>query len=308
METRASYIAVGSFILALAVGVLLFIMWISKVDFNQDAQNYLIYFKGSVSGLRENESVKFHGLPIGKVKKIYVDPKDIEQIVVKITVDNPELVREDAVATIEAQGITGYSYIQIKGGSKEKPPLKVKPGKRYPIINSQASGVEMIFSELPHILKNVYDLSARLNRVLDDHNITAIGQTLENISRLSKDLSQGPERVQTFVKEARLGFRQLRESLQSLEKQVSGWGPSVKAFGEASKSLDKTAATLDGLLSENRGAFKDFTGEGLPSVAAAMKEAQRSLKALQSVLADVEISPGDFLHKSPHEGYKLPQD
>jgi phospholipid/cholesterol/gamma-HCH transport system substrate-binding protein len=303
METRASYLSVGAFLLALCLGLVIFVMWFSRVDFTQDNQNYKIYFKGSVSGLRVNESVRFHGLPIGKVKSIYVDPHNVEQIAVKISIDNPELIREDAVASVEAQGLTGYSYIQIKGGSKDRPPLKALPGKRYPVIISQASGIEMLFSELPHILENIYTLSGRLNSLLDKDNVASISSTLNNISKMTTALAKGPNKLENFVGEARATFVQLQKTLKTLDAKTN---PALDALTQASVSLDKTSKSLDALLEENRASVKEFTNAGLPTITATMVEAQKNLKTLQGILEKIEVSPGNFLHESTSQGYRLP--
>ena len=46
METRASYIAVGSFVLALFVGLLGFVVWIGKFQGQVELVRYDILFDG----------------------------------------------------------------------------------------------------------------------------------------------------------------------------------------------------------------------------------------------------------------------
>ncbi|MBA4117837.1 MAG: hypothetical protein C0514_02955 [Candidatus Puniceispirillum sp.] len=299
METRASYLAVGGFLLALFAGLIIFVMWFSHVDFTKERHNYMIYFNGSVSGLRVNESVRFHGLPVGKVKAIYVDPKDVSRIAVKISVDNPALIRQDAVAAVEAQGLTGYSYVQINGGSQTLPPLKAKPGEKYPVIASRASGIEMLFSELPHILENVYAVTGKLKVLLDDKNLEAFSKTLQDISRISKDLAKGPNNVDGFMREARGAFAQINKTLKSMEGQIQGLQPAIVA-------VDKAATSLERLVDENRAGVRDFTDGGLSSVTDVMHEASKSLQTLNGILQQIEISPGRFLHESTDKGYQLP--
>ena len=250
-----------------------------------------------------DESVRFHGLPIGKVKNISVDPHNVEQIAVKISIDNPDLIREDAVASVEAQGLTGYSYIQIKGGSQDRPPLKAVNGKHYPVITSQASGIEMLSSELPHILENIYTLSGRLNSLFDKDNVASIYSTLDNLSKMTTALARGPNKLEDFVGEARAAFAQLQKTLKTIEGKTN---PTFDALTQASLSLEKTAQSLDVLLEENRASVKEFTSAGLPAITSTMAEAQKNLKALQGILDKIEVSPGNFLHNSTSQGYRLP--
>lgn len=301
METRASYLAVGSFLLALFAGLIIFVMWFSHVDFTKERHNYLIYFEGSVSGLRVNESVRFHGLPVGKVKSIYVDPTNVARIAVKVSIDTPALIRQDAVAAVEAQGLTGYSYIQIKGGSQDLPPLMAKPGQKYPIIASQASGIEMLFSELPNILENVYDVTGKLRSLLNDKNLEALSATLQDLSRVSKGLAKGPNNVDSFMRESRLAFTQINKTLKEMDGQIKGLKPAIMA-------VDKAANSLDAFVDENRASVRDFTDAGLTSVTEVMNEASKSLQTLNGILHQIEVSPGRFINESASNGYQLPRE
>ena len=58
METKASYILVGSFVLALCLAAAGFILWIAKFQFDQEFARYDIFYEGSVTGLTEGSSVR----------------------------------------------------------------------------------------------------------------------------------------------------------------------------------------------------------------------------------------------------------
>ncbi len=58
METRAHYVAVGAFVLAiitLAFGV---VLWLARAQLTTQYALYDIYFAGPVSGLREGAAVE----------------------------------------------------------------------------------------------------------------------------------------------------------------------------------------------------------------------------------------------------------
>ena len=67
METRASYILVGSFVLTLIAGLFGFTVWVAKIQFEEARQPYRIYFTGSVTGLQTGSPVRYQGIPIGTV-------------------------------------------------------------------------------------------------------------------------------------------------------------------------------------------------------------------------------------------------
>ena len=53
METRASYVLVGAFVLVLLIGAAAAVAWLGKYGTEKQFAFYRIYFTGSVSGLQE---------------------------------------------------------------------------------------------------------------------------------------------------------------------------------------------------------------------------------------------------------------
>lgn len=72
MPRTVSPLQVGTFVLValfLALGMILFF---STTTLFSSTQTYILYFEDSVKGLSVGSSVKFKGVPIGQVKKIYI--------------------------------------------------------------------------------------------------------------------------------------------------------------------------------------------------------------------------------------------
>ncbi|HRY25847.1 MAG TPA: MCE family protein, partial [Geminicoccaceae bacterium] len=66
METRASHLIVGLFVLLLSIGTVLFGVWLAKRDVDQTFTTYEILFEGSVFGLQQGSQVVFSGVPVGR--------------------------------------------------------------------------------------------------------------------------------------------------------------------------------------------------------------------------------------------------
>jgi len=58
-------------------------------------------------------------------------------------------VRTDTVASIELQGITGVTYVLLKGGKQESAALPVTMEEPYPQIKSIPSRIELLFETAP---------------------------------------------------------------------------------------------------------------------------------------------------------------
>ena len=65
METRASYIVVGLFVVLGLIGMLVAAVWITGHRADQETARYAIYFDGNVAGLRPGNAVQYRGIPVG---------------------------------------------------------------------------------------------------------------------------------------------------------------------------------------------------------------------------------------------------
>src|SRR5690348_8216963 len=152
MDTRPHYVVVGAFVITVLIGVFIAVVWLARVQFQREGEIYDIYFRGSVSGLNAGAAVRYKGVPIGRVLQIRLDPENVERIRVRIEVENAVPIKQDAVASLESQGITGQAFVQISGGSNASPEVKVPPGKTYPVIASRPSQLEEVVTSAPQLL------------------------------------------------------------------------------------------------------------------------------------------------------------
>ena len=96
METRASHIAVGAFVLVFMLGALGFVIWVGKFAERAATVDHYVLFAGSVAGLDVGSNVLFGGIPIGHVTAIRVDDKDTSLARVDMTVDASAPIRSDS--------------------------------------------------------------------------------------------------------------------------------------------------------------------------------------------------------------------
>ena len=123
METRAHYVAVGAFVLTMIVLAFAAVLWLGRTELTTQYARYDIYFIGPVSGLRVGAAVEYSGVPVGKVTDIRIDRDNADSIRVTVELDANVPIHEDAAALLESNILSGVSYIQIAGGSQDKPLL-----------------------------------------------------------------------------------------------------------------------------------------------------------------------------------------
>src|ERR1700704_2873663 len=131
METRANYVLMGLFTLAVIVGGFGFVYWFNTIGGVGDRAVYRIVFEGSVSGLRTGASVLFNGIRVGEVTELKLDPTAPRAVVAMVAIDKSVAVRADTWVSLEYQGVTGTASIALKGGSQSaQPPPRTPPPLR----------------------------------------------------------------------------------------------------------------------------------------------------------------------------------
>src|SRR5215467_1474324 len=120
METRANYVAVGAFVLAVIFLAFVAVLWLGSSEYGEQAKRYYIFFKGSVAGLNKGSQVQYNGIPVGRAVDIRVDPNNLEQIQVMVEIDTSIVeIKSDARAFLDANILNGIATIQIRGGTRD---------------------------------------------------------------------------------------------------------------------------------------------------------------------------------------------
>ena len=106
MESTKNYFLVGLFVLLPLAAGIGFTLWLTEAG-KGETMRYRIYFTDSVSGLKSGSMVKFHGVDVGTVKSMAIDPKDARRVRVEIEILKSAPVTESTLASMEVQGLSG---------------------------------------------------------------------------------------------------------------------------------------------------------------------------------------------------------
>src|SRR6516164_6538577 len=183
METRASHIAVGAFVLILLFGALGFIIWVGNFSSRVATADYYTRFFGSVAGLDVNSNVLFGGIPVGHVTSVAVDPQDSSLARVDLSVKADTPIRTDSEATLDMQGITGGVLVEISRGTVRG--QRLKPGAE---IQSGYSALERLLTGAPKLVSKASALLDRASTFLSPENAASVARILGNVDRLADTL------------------------------------------------------------------------------------------------------------------------
>jgi phospholipid/cholesterol/gamma-HCH transport system substrate-binding protein len=168
METDRRYFIEGLFIIASLVGATFFFVWLANTGKSDDVL-YRIHFAESVSGLALGDAVRYHGVDVGTVKAMKLDPADPRLVQVDVRLRKEAPVKTDTKATLVLKGITGVVYVELSGGTAGAKMLAdVTPKGEIPEIPSEKSRLAALLDQLPRVVEKFSALEDQARKVVTD--------------------------------------------------------------------------------------------------------------------------------------------
>lgn len=279
METKANYVAVGVFVLICMLGLVIALLWLSGMQYNQEFAYYQANFTGPVTGLGKGTTVRYNGIDVGRVDDVMFDPNDPKKVIATLQVQPNLGIRTDSIVSIESEGLTGGSYVEISGGSKNAALLAPKEGQRYPVIKSAPSTLQKLAAGAPQLLEKLNLAADRLNGVLTEENQKAFAHILANLDRT------------TGVLAGRSG--ELDSMLVNLSKTTKSLPGTVADADAAAKKIGRMSDDTD-----------DFVkGEGLAQFAELLADTRKLVVSLNKLSDELNRQPTKVLFGDRRKGY-----
>jgi phospholipid/cholesterol/gamma-HCH transport system substrate-binding protein len=288
METRANFVLIGAFSLAVIVGAFMLVLFFSGLGRVSETKVYQVVFTGSVSGLLRGGPVLFNGLRVGEVTQIDFVPNDPGRVSAFIKVEARIPIKTDTKARLELQGLTGGSAVALSGESSDAPALQGKDGAPAVIVAEP--------SQFQNLLQNVQSISQKADAVLGkadkliEANSGAITDTLHNIDAFSKALG-----------EHSAGLGDAMGGLAEVGRKI---GPLADRLQKLSDDTDKLIVAVDPAkvrrAVEDLGAFTGALGDPKGPTQSALKDVATLAKRLDdtSVQLGSAVSGIDALVKA----------
>lgn len=317
METKVNYTIVGAFVLALGGLLIAGILWLaSGGGFQKKYDIYLALIGESVAGLNVSAPVKYRGVDVGKVQDIRLDPANSEQVRLLFAIERGTPVKEDTVAVLKTQGLTGIAYVELDGGSANSPLLHAKTPGAYPEIKTKPSLSARLENVITRVMEKLDSTSDSVNKILSDENLAAFKSTLADLSVLSRTLAARKDTIDAGIASASRTFdnsarvtAQLAADLGPTLERVGKSADAVRKMGEAAAQASASAGkAVDSI----GGDVKRFTADALPELQRLLSEMNTLTVSLRRFVHETERNPRGFIFgrkpvpegpgESPEEG------
>jgi phospholipid/cholesterol/gamma-HCH transport system substrate-binding protein len=233
LETRANYVLVGIFTMAVLLASFGFVYWIARGSSSAESAMLEIRIPGSVTGLSVGSLVLFNGIKVGDVRRLAIDPVNPSAVIVTAEVDKRTPITPQTKATLGFQGLTGQAYIELQGGD---------PNGKNILAAALAAGGTAKIDAGPGAVNNLIDkaqqISVRADNILtklDEFislNQAPLTQTVSNAQKFSDSLAKNSDNIDQFL----VTVGELSKTLGAVSGKLDS---TLTAAGDLLKSVDK---------------------------------------------------------------------
>jgi len=276
METKVNLGLVGAFVLLLGTALLGGVLWLASGGLWQKKfDTYLAVVQESVAGLNINAPVKYNGVELGRVRRIELDPQDPQRVNLYLELERGAPIKQDTVAVLKSQGLTGIAYVDLSGGAPGSAALTVRPGARYPEIATKSSLSTQLENVLTRVLARLDGSAESVNAFLSEKNQQAFANALTDMARISRTLAERGPQIDAAIVDGAHTLRQSARASDQLSATLERLGKSADALARMGDNVTQTS---------------QFAGETVRGIGAdAQRFGDQTLPELERLLGELNV-------------------
>src|SRR5271163_336270 len=238
METRANFVLIGSFVLAVIAAAFGFVMWFQSLHTTKARTPLRIVFEGPASGLRNGGSVNFNGIRVGEVISVKLD--NPRRVVALAMIENNAPIRKDTLVGLEFQGLTGVAAISLKGGEEAAPAVPLDEDG-VPVLTADPNALQDVTEAIRGTLQNI-------NKVVSD-NQESVRNSLHNLEVFTSSLARNSDRIDNVMAKVDGVMGKADNLMLGLNTLAGGKEggelfQAVKSIRELAEDFDKRSGAL----------------------------------------------------------------
>lgn len=249
METKVNFAVVGAFVLVLGSVLIVGVLWLASGGaWQKDYDLFWAIEDESVAGLNLNAPVKYNGVDVGKVRSIDLDRTNPQRVTLLFAIEQGIPIKEDTIAVLKTQGITGITYVELSGGAATSPLLVAHPPNRYPVIQTKPSLGARLENVLTSVLGKLDNTTNNINAILSPGNQTAFKSILENSAQATAKMGPLMDRLGRNADAVGKMGSDLSKAGNNASLAADGLGSSVKRLGtDTLPELERLLAEMGSL-------------------------------------------------------------
>lgn len=293
MESRFRYTVIGVFVLLLGAALIGIVFWLyAGGQYEQRYARYYAFFDESVAGLNANAPVKFRGVAVGRVLEMGLASDGSGRVQLLLSLNEAAPVKEDTVAMLRMQGLTGLVQVELSGGSPDAPALKAKPPYKYPVIATKPSLLTRLDTAVTGVLANLNKTAENINALTDAEMRQSLKRAFANVETTTRVLAEQMPVLEATLKSTAVTSAEVGK----LAKRLNQTAGAVEKMAD---DIAKTSGVTRGALEDARSGLNQLGSQTVPEFNALVTEMRDLAGSLKRVSGELEQNPGGLLFGRP---------
>jgi len=287
-------------VLILGALLILGVLWLASGGAWQTKYElYLAVEDESVAGLNLNAPVKYNGVDVGKVRAITLDTVNPQRVNLLFAIEQGTPIKQDTVAILKTQGLTGIAYVELSGGAQDSPALIAVAPNQYPVIRTKPSLSARLENVLTSVLAKLDSTSSSINAILSDENRIAFKNALADIASVVHTIAARKETIDTGIRDAGRTLKNSAQVSAQMGAVIERIGGSADAVAKMGNEVAKTSASAGKTVDTVGADVKRFSVETLPELERLLGELSTLSSSLRRLSEQTTRDPRGLLLGHP---------
>ncbi len=229
MTDRSEKVKAGIFVVITVSLLMALLILVAGLRVFKTTKTFHVRFSESITGLEESSTVRYIGVPVGRVSKIGFS--EGEDTVIDVTIEvNPDTpIRVKTRAQLKPQGITGISYIDLYDADSEMVAPVPRDDNLLLAEGATIPTEQSITKDLLDTLGELRKLLANMNNVVEN-NQEAVTVAVQSIQEAAVALSASLDKLPDAVGAVSELTREVREMLGAALTSAVNTLAEIEAF------------------------------------------------------------------------------
>ncbi|MEN0046357.1 MAG: MlaD family protein [Bacteroidota bacterium] len=280
----------------------------------------------NVGGLTEGTNVMRSGVQVGIVTAVYLNPENLETVIVELDLEQNLPLPKNTVAAIATTDFLGDKNVELmfdgpcNGANCAVDGDFLRPGSKS-VLATMTGGPEEIGKYVDEVTKGVNVLVDSLGQISGDPN-SAVGKVMSDVNEIMTSLKQTTASLNAVVATNARAINQLVSNLNNITAAIQNRDKELERIlvnadtlmqNLAAVNLDETLQTANGAINGLNTTLgsADEAVEDLQNILAAIKEGEgtlgqlvandelyndldKSIKNLNLLLEDFRLNPARY--------------
>jgi phospholipid/cholesterol/gamma-HCH transport system substrate-binding protein len=232
---------------------------------------------------------------VGKVREIWLDPTNPERVNLLLAIERGTPVKEDTVATLKTQGLTGIAYVELSGGARDAPALAATAEGEYPVIRTKPSLSARLENVLTTVLAKLDSTSNNINAILSEENQAALKSALADIAAVAHTIAARKDTIDAGMTTAARTFENTSRASAQVGPVIDRIGRSADAVEKMGIEIARTSVSAGKTVHSVGADVTRFTEDTLPELERLLGELRVLSTSLRRLSEQTERNPAGLL-------------